>query len=199
MCLDDRSLPGAQLNWRRVLALPRRAIAIVARQDSSGTTAAFTKHLAAVGPEGRDKGMGVGKVIDWPKGTMVAPGNEGVAGRIKISEGSIGHVEFWFAQRLGLRLAAVQNKAGSYIRPTAHSGELALSGRLATVKELDGSVATQLRPAPTRLRRTVGCFSIHVTPTNQGERPFAISPNGPCRNKPKTTAHNLATCRCPLM
>jgi phosphate transport system substrate-binding protein len=89
--------------------------------------------------------MGVGKLIDWPKGTMFAPGNEGVAGRIKISEGSIGYVEYWFAQRLGLRMAALQNKAGSYITPTANSGELALSGRVAEVKELDASVAD---PAP---------------------------------------------------
>jgi len=128
------------------LAFPHRTIAIVARQDSSGTTAAFTKHLAAIGPGWRAKGMGVGKLIDWPKGTMLAPGNEGVAGRIKISEGSIGYVEYWFAQRLGLRMAAVQNKAGSYITPTANSGELALSGRVATVKELDASVADP--PAP---------------------------------------------------
>jgi phosphate transport system substrate-binding protein len=127
------------------LAFPHRTIAIVARQDSSGTTAAFTQHLAAIGPEWRAKGMGVGKLIDWPKGTMLAPGNEGVAGRIKISEGSIGYVEFWFAQRLGLRMAALQNKAGSYITPTAHSGELPLSGRVAQVKELDASVAD---PAP---------------------------------------------------
>ena len=40
------------------LALPHRAIAIVARQDSSGTTAAFTKHLAAIGPGWRAKGRG---------------------------------------------------------------------------------------------------------------------------------------------
>ncbi len=123
------------------LAFPHRTIALIARQDSSGTTAAFTKHLAAIGPEWRAKGMGVGKFIDWPKGTMLAPGNEGVAGRIKISEGSIGYVEFWFGQRLGLRMAALQNKAGSYITPTANSGEAALSGRVATVKELDASVA----------------------------------------------------------
>ena len=90
--------------------------------------------------------MGVGKVIEWPKGTMLAPGNEGVAGRIKISEGSIGYVEYWFAQRLGLRIAAVQNKAGSYITPTARSGELALLGRVATVKELDASVADPAAP-----------------------------------------------------
>src|SRR5271169_1651997 len=95
------------------LTFPHRDIAIVSRQDSSGTTAAFTKHLAAIGPGWRDRGMGVGKLIDWPKGTMLAPGNEGVAGRLKISEGSIGYVEFWCAQRLGLRMAALQNKAGS--------------------------------------------------------------------------------------
>jgi phosphate transport system substrate-binding protein len=71
----------------------------------------------------------------------LAPGNEGVAGRIKQSAGSIGYVEYWFAQRLGLRMAALQNKAGSYITPTAKSGESALSGRVAQVKELDASVA----------------------------------------------------------
>jgi phosphate transport system substrate-binding protein len=77
---------------------------------------------------------------------MLAPGNEGVAGRVKVSEGSIGYVEYWFAQRLTLRMAALQNKAGSYITPTAHSGELALSGRVAEVKELDVSVADPADP-----------------------------------------------------
>ena len=84
--------------------------------------------------------MGVGKLIDWPKGTMLAPGNEGVAGRIKVSEGSIGYVEYRFAQRLGLRMAALQNKSGSYITPTTYSGDLALSARVPKVKELDASV-----------------------------------------------------------
>jgi len=40
------------------LAFPHRDIAIVARQDSSGTTAAFTNHLAAIGPGWRAKGRG---------------------------------------------------------------------------------------------------------------------------------------------
>jgi phosphate transport system substrate-binding protein len=128
------------------LTFPHLNIALVARQDSSGTTAMFTKHLAAIGPAWQAKGMGVGKLVDWPKGTILAPGNEGVAGRIKISEGSIGYVEYWFAQRLGLRMAAVQNKAGTYITATANSGELALSGRVAQVKELDDSVADPTAP-----------------------------------------------------
>jgi phosphate transport system substrate-binding protein len=124
---------------------PHIDIATVARQDSSGTTAAFTHHLAAI-PAWRAAGMGVGKLIDWPKGTMLAPGNEGVAGKIKISDGSIGYVEYWFAQRLGLRMAAVQNKAGEFITPTANAGQLALSGRVAQVKELDASVADPANP-----------------------------------------------------
>lgn len=120
---------------------PHRDIAVVARQDSSGTTAAFTHHLATISQAWSGMGMGVGKLIDWPKGTMLASGNDGVAGRIKISEGSIGYVEYWFAQRLGLRMAAIQNKSGAFITPTAHAGQLALSGRVARVKELDASVA----------------------------------------------------------
>ncbi len=128
------------------IVFPRRDIALVARLDSSGTTAAFTNHLAAVGPVWRAAGLGVGKLIEWPAGVLLAPGNEGVAARVRLTEGSIGYVEYWFAQRLGLRMAALQNKAGAYIIPTAQSGELALSGRVAQVKELAASVADPAGP-----------------------------------------------------
>jgi phosphate transport system substrate-binding protein len=46
------------------VVFPHRDIALVARQDSSGTTAAFTSHLAAIGPAWQAAGMGVGKIID---------------------------------------------------------------------------------------------------------------------------------------
>jgi phosphate transport system substrate-binding protein len=123
------------------VVLPRRDIAVVVRQDSSGTTAAFTNHLAAISPAWRAAGMGIGKFIEWPAGVLPASGNEGVAARIRLSDGSIGYVEYWFAQRLGLRMATLQNKSGAFITPTAASGELALSGRVAQVKELAASVA----------------------------------------------------------
>ena len=72
------------------IVFPRRDIALVARLDSSGTTAAFTNHLAAVGPVWRAAGLGVGKLIEWPAGVLLAPGNEGVAARVRLTEGSIG-------------------------------------------------------------------------------------------------------------
>ena len=92
-----------------------RDIALVVRQDSSGTTAAFTGHLAAISPAWQAADMGVGKLIEWPAGILPASGNEGVAARIRLSEGSIGYVEYWFAQRLGLKMAAVQNRAAGLV------------------------------------------------------------------------------------
>lgn len=109
------------------LNLPNENITIVARQDSSGTTYAFTNHLSAISQEWRDRGPGVGKVVDWPGNAMVARGNEGVAARIKVSEGSIGYIEYGFAKRLGLSMAWLENKAGRFVEPNDHSGAEALA------------------------------------------------------------------------
>ncbi len=107
--------------------LPPKLIQVVARQDSSGTTFAFTNHLAAIS-EAWAAGPGVGKLIDWPGGAMVARGNEGVAGRIQATEGSIGYVEAGFAERLRLPLAWLENRAGGYVAPKAETGQRALAG-----------------------------------------------------------------------
>ena len=104
------------------LPLPHDTIALVARQDSSGTTFAFTNHLSAISEAWRNRGPGVGRVIDWPGNTMLAPGNEGVAGRIKMSQGALGYVEYGMAQRTGLKLAWLENKAGQFIQPHGGSG-----------------------------------------------------------------------------
>jgi phosphate transport system substrate-binding protein len=119
---DDPRIKAANPN----LALPRKTIAVVVRQDSSGTTYAFTNHLSTISTEWRDRGPGVGKVIGWPGGAMVARGNEGVASRIKISDGAIGYLEYGFAKRLGLPMAWLENKAGHFVQPDAQSGQQAL-------------------------------------------------------------------------
>lgn len=104
------------------LNLPKSDIAPVVRQDGSGTTYAFTNHLSAISDEWRDRGPGVGTLIDWPGPPMAARGNEGVAGRIKISKGSIGYVEYGIARRGGLAMAWLENKAGQFIEPHGGSG-----------------------------------------------------------------------------
>src|SRR5215468_4946082 len=59
------------------LNLPNRNITIVARQDSSGTTFAFTNHLSAISEAWRDRGPGVGDLVDWRGSAMLASGSEG--------------------------------------------------------------------------------------------------------------------------
>lgn len=90
--------------------------------------------------------MELSKLINWPTGATLAPGNEGVASKIQMMPGSIGYIEFWYAKRFGLSMATLQNKAGKFIAPSAASGDLALSGRVAQVKQLGQSVADPFTP-----------------------------------------------------
>jgi phosphate transport system substrate-binding protein len=53
---------------------------------------------------------------------MTSPGNKGVAGRIKLSRGAIGYVEYGIARRAGLTMAWLENKAGEFIQPHGGSG-----------------------------------------------------------------------------
>jgi phosphate transport system substrate-binding protein len=106
--------------------LPKLTIVTVARQDPSGTTFAFTKHLDAISSEWSSR-YGAATLIDWPGNTMKALGNENVAGRIQHSEGSIGYIGYEFAHRLGLKMASLQNKEGNFMQPGDQAGMAALS------------------------------------------------------------------------
>ncbi len=58
---------------------------------------------------------------------MTARGNERVAGRIAISESSLGYVEYSYARELDLPVALLENRAGAFVKPTAASGSAALA------------------------------------------------------------------------
>ncbi len=125
--------------------LPPINIFVIGRSDSSGTTFAFTSHLAAIAKRWTEGGPGVGGVIDWPHGAMLVRGNEGVASRIKISEGAIGYVEFGFAHRLGLPMALLQNKDGQFVAPTPETGMAALTASASS--GLEDLLASVTNPA----------------------------------------------------
>lgn len=95
---------------------------------------AFTNHLTAISPNWAAE-HGAAKRLDWPGGAMVARGNEGVAQRILLTEGSIGYVEFGLAERLRLPIAWVENRAGGFVLPTVETGQRALAGGSDTIPE----------------------------------------------------------------
>jgi len=106
--------------------LPKLTLATVVRQDGSGTTYAFTKHLDAVSDTWRNR-YGPATLVNWPGNAMRAQGNEGVAGLIQHANGSIGYVGYEFAHQLGLRMALVENKNGEFIQPSEESCKAALA------------------------------------------------------------------------
>jgi phosphate transport system substrate-binding protein len=127
------------------LNLPSMDIIPVARAEGSGTTYAFTNHLSATSKEWRDRGPGVGKVVGWPAQAMLARGNEGVAGRVKITDGAIGYMEYGYAQRAGLPMAELENKAGKFIAPSATAGQATL---IATANDMPANLRMFLPDPP---------------------------------------------------
>ena len=116
----------AQLNPG--LALPNTDILPVRRSDGSGTSFIFTDYLSAVSPAWA-QGPGKGKEVNWPAG-MGAKGNEGVAGMVKQTPGSIGYVELAYAKQNRLPYAAIQNAAGKFIQPSIESVTAAAAGAM---------------------------------------------------------------------
>jgi phosphate transport system substrate-binding protein len=100
--------------------LPDLSIATVVRQDGSGTTFAFTGNLAAISDKWHGR-FGQATLANWPGNAMRGKGNEGIASLIQNSSGSIGYVGFEFARRLGLNMAALENKEGKFLEPSDQS------------------------------------------------------------------------------
>lgn len=97
-------------------------ITVAHRSDGSGTTFAFTNSLSAFSPEWT---LGAAKSVNWPVG-VGGKGNEGVAGILQNTPGSIGYINQAYVKG-SLKAAAIQNKAGNFVLPNLKSGLAALS------------------------------------------------------------------------
>ena len=101
------------------LELPDRAIVVVYRSDSSGTTSVFTEYLAAVSPPFAQT-VGDGKTVDWPTG-IGGKGNAGVAANVLKIRYTIGYVEFSFVKLTRLEPVAMVNRAGEVVMPRSEA------------------------------------------------------------------------------
>ena len=106
--------------------LPDEAIIVAHRSDGSGTSFIFTDYLTKVSRTWETK-VGRGTSVNWPVG-LGGKGNEGVAGLVKQTEGSIGYVELAYAVKNNLPYAWIRNKEGNFIEPTLASVTEAAAG-----------------------------------------------------------------------
>jgi phosphate transport system substrate-binding protein len=99
--------------------LPSTGILIAHRSDGSGTSNIFTTYLSKVSADWMSR-VGKGSSVNWPVG-LGGKGNEGVAGLIKQTPGSIGYIELAYAIQNSMPYAKMQNKSGNFITPTIAS------------------------------------------------------------------------------
>jgi phosphate transport system substrate-binding protein len=101
------------------VSLPSSDITVVHRSDGSGTTYIWVDYLAKVSPEWKSK-VGVATSVNWPAG-VGGKGNEGVAGLVSQTPGSIGYVELIYALQNKISYGSVQNSAGEFTKATVES------------------------------------------------------------------------------
>ncbi len=94
--------------------LPSTDVTVVHRSDGSGTTYIFVDYLSKVSPEFK-KTVGVATSVKWPVG-VGGKGNEGVAGLVSQTPGSIGYVELIYALQTRIAYGQVQNMNGKFVK-----------------------------------------------------------------------------------
>lgn len=95
--------------------LPHMNIITVHRSDGSGTTFNFTNYLSKASSFWREK-IGASTAVSWPDG-VGGKGNAGVASFVQQIRGSIGYVEYAFAQETHLTWTRMTNRDGKIISP----------------------------------------------------------------------------------
>jgi phosphate transport system substrate-binding protein len=106
--------------------LPATDVLVAHRSDGSGTTYIFTDYLTTVS-QAWASGPGKGKEVKWPVG-LGGKGNDGVAGLVKQTPGSIGYVELAYVKQNKLPYAELKNAAGVFVSPTIESVTAAAAG-----------------------------------------------------------------------
>ena len=123
--------------------LPATDITVVHRSDGSGTSYIWVDFLAKVSPEWMKK-VGVATSVNWPVG-LGGKGNEGVAGLVQQTPGSLGYVELIYALQNKIAYGSVQNADGEFVRASIEAVTAAAS---AAVKNMPKDFRVSITNAP---------------------------------------------------
>jgi phosphate transport system substrate-binding protein len=137
---------------------PDEDIVIVHRSDGSGTTYIWTDYLSKVSSEWKDK-VGKGTSVNWPVG-LGGKGNEGVAGTVKQTEGSLGYVELIYAIQNKMPYGSVQNSAGAFVKASLDS----VTAAAASVKDMPEDFRVSITNAPGKDAYPISSFTWLLVP-----------------------------------
>jgi len=137
---------------------PDEDIVIVHRSDGSGTTYIWTDYLSKVSSEWKDK-VGKGTSVNWPVG-LGGKGNEGVAGTVKQTEGSLGYVELIYAVSNKMPYGSVQNASGSFVKASLDS----VTAAAASVQDMPEDFRVSITNAPGKTAYPISSFTWLLVP-----------------------------------
>jgi len=123
--------------------LPSTDISVVHRAEGSGTTYIWVDFLSKVSPEFKQR-VGVNTSVKWPVG-LGGKGNEGVAGLVQQTPGSIGYVELIYALQNKIAYGPVQNADGEFVQASIQSVTAAAA---AAVKNMPKDFRVSITNAP---------------------------------------------------
>jgi len=101
------------------VALPDGEITFVHRSDGSGTSYIWCDYLSKISPEYK-KTVGVATSVNWPVG-LGGKGNEGVAGLVKQTPGSLGYVELIYALHNQIPYGSVKSLDGEFVKASVEA------------------------------------------------------------------------------
>src|SRR5262252_3804666 len=148
--------------------LPATDIVIAHRSDGSGTTYIFVDYLSKVSPEFKEK-VGVNTSVNWPTG-VGGKGNEGVAGLVKQTPGTIGYVELIYAIQNKIPFGSVQNHDGEFLQASLESVTAAASG---AAKSMPADFRVSITNAPGKGAYPISSFTWLLFYENPTDKPKA--------------------------
>ncbi len=139
--------------------LPKDDIIVVHRSDGSGTTFVFVDYLSKVSPDWKHK-VGADTSVKWPTGTG-QPKNDGVAGMVKQTPGSIGYVELIYALQNKIPFGQLKSSADVYLRPTLES----VTAAAAAAKDVPADFRISITNEPGKAAYPISSFTWLLIPS----------------------------------
>ncbi len=158
---------GAIASLNPGVKLPSTDITVVHRSDGSGTTYIFVDYLSKLSPEWKSK-VGVATSVNWPAG-VGGKGNEGVAGLVTQTPGSIGYVELIYALQNKISYGTVKNVAGDYVKASVESVTAAAAGAAAN---MPADFRVSITNAPGKAAYPISSFTwllLYENPTDKAQ------------------------------
>lgn len=158
----------AQLNPEA--KLPHSPIVVLHRTEGKGSSYIFSDYLSKVSPEFQSK-VGRGVSPKWPVGQALGLSGDLVK-KVQDTPESIAYTELNWALNANLRMAAIKNAAGEFVRPNVKSVSEAAS---ALESKMDADFRISLANAPGKDSYPIASFTWFYVPEHYTDASRALA------------------------